>query len=269
MKPAYFDYERPETINDALKLIKNAGDNGKILAGGQSLGPMLNMRLITPKILIDISRISELTDVADDGDALRFGACVTHSAVEDNRVPDVTLGMMPTIAKGIAYRAVRNKGTIGGSLSHADPAADWNTALIALSSEALIVGPEGARKISLDQFFYSAFDTVLTSEELLTSILIPKLSDNARWGFFKYCRKVGEFADAMSAVVVDPDRNVTRAVIGATNTKPIVISNAEKLISEPETINDVIAQCNLDDDNYKIQAHRVALWRALQQVLKK
>jgi len=267
MKPAAFDYERPETVSAAIKLLKDVGGGAKILAGGQSLGPMLNMRLVNPLLLIDIARISELNDISDDGDALIFGACVTHAAIEDRKVPDASGGMMPAIAGGIAYRAVRNKGTIGGSLVHADPAADWITTLTALGSQALVSGPQGERTIALDQFIRSAFDTVLTDDEILIAVRVPKLSNNARWGFYKFCRKTGEFAETMSAIVVDPERGVTRVVIGATNSHPIVVSNADKLISVPEMVNDVIAESKLVDDIYEVQAHRVSFRRALQQVL--
>ena len=230
MKPTAFDYERPETVGAAVKLLHDTGGRSKLLAGGQSLGPMLNMRLVNPTLLIDIARISELNDISDDGDALIFGACVTRAAIEARKVPDASGGMMPAVAGGIAYRAVRNKGTNGGSLVHAAPAADWITTLTALGSQAFVTGPQGERIISLDRFIRSAFDTVLTDDEILIAIRVPKLSNIARWGFYKFCRKSGEFAETMSAIVIDPERSVARAVIGATNSHPIVISNANSLI---------------------------------------
>ncbi len=266
MKPVSFDYERPDSIEAAVKLLVQSAGSAKILAGGQSLGPMLNMRLVRPALLIDISRISELSDVTDDGDALIFGACITHVDIEDRQIPDASSDMMPTVAAGIAHRAIRNKGTIGGSLVHADPAADWMTALSALGAEAVVFGPLGERRISLDQFMQSAFETVLGDEEILISIRVPKFSPDARCGYFKFCRKTGEFADAMSAVVVDPERKVARAVIGATDSRPIVIPDANNLISVPEMVDNVIVERNLTGDAYKAQTYRVALWRALEQV---
>ena len=264
MKPAAFDYERPATLAEARALLGESDIEAKILAGGQSLGPMLNLRLARPGRLVDITRIPELGEVSDAGDALVFGACVTHAAIEDGRVPDATGGMMPAVAGGIAYRAVRNRGTLGGSLAHADPAADWSTALAAAGAEVQVTGPAGGRRIPLDEFMDSAFETGLGAGEILVSVRVPKFSPEARWGFYKVCRKTGEYADAMSAVVVDPARGVARAVIGATDGRPLVIAEAAALIAAPETLDAAIA--GLAADAYGAQLHRVALWRAIAQV---
>src|ERR1700674_1329194 len=121
MKPVAFSYERPASIDAALELLSETAVFCKILAGGQSLGPMLNLRLAQPDLLIDVTSISELVDVADGRDHLDIGACVTHADIEDGRLPDASNGLLPHVAGTIAYRAVRNRGTIGGSLAHADP----------------------------------------------------------------------------------------------------------------------------------------------------
>src|SRR5712664_1013540 len=140
MKAAAFAYERPADLNAALALMADADGMTKIIAGGQSLGPMLNLRLVEPDLMIDISSLDELKQASRIGDDLVLGACVTHSDIEDGRIPDVTQGAMARVAAGIAYRAVRNRGTIGGSLSHADPAADWPLALAALGATILVRG---------------------------------------------------------------------------------------------------------------------------------
>src|ERR1700689_563668 len=134
MKAASFAYARPADLNAALALMAKAGGTTKIIAGGQSLGPMLNLRLVEPDLIIDISGLSELKQAERNGDELVIGACVTHGDIEDGRIPDVTRGAMQRVASAIAYRAVRNRGPIGGSLSHADPAADWVSALSALGA---------------------------------------------------------------------------------------------------------------------------------------
>ena len=144
---------------------------------------MLNLRLARPSLLVDVTRISELRDVSYENDTLTVGACVTHADIEDGRVPDATGGMMSAVAAGIAYRAVRNRGTLGGSLVHADPSADWITALIALGAEVTVMGPYGRRRISLDELILSAFETVLQPAEILASIHVPKLAADARWGY--------------------------------------------------------------------------------------
>src|ERR1700736_4084214 len=135
MKAAAFAYQRPADLNAALALMANADGMTKIIAGGQSLGPMLNLRLVEPDLIVDISGLAELKQVERRGDELVLGACVTHADIEDGRIPDVTRGAMQGVAGNIAYRAVRNRGTVGGSLSHADPSADWVSALSALGAK--------------------------------------------------------------------------------------------------------------------------------------
>jgi carbon-monoxide dehydrogenase medium subunit len=145
MKPAPFDYVRPATVDEAVRALTSAS-NAKIMAGGQTLGPMLNLRLAQPDLLVDVTRISDLAAVSEDKDALTIGATVTHAAIEDGRVPDPANGFLRRVARGIAYRAVRTRGTVGGSLAHGDPAADWLSALTALGSEVVIAGPGGTRR---------------------------------------------------------------------------------------------------------------------------
>ena len=138
MKPVAFDYERPTTLADAAALLGQANGFSKVLAGGQSLGPMLNLRLAQPDLLVDITSIPELTAVTDAGDHLEIGACVTHADIEDGRIPDHFTGLLRHVAGRIAYRAVRNRGTIGGSIAHADPAADWISALALIDAKAVV-----------------------------------------------------------------------------------------------------------------------------------
>ena len=149
MKPVAFDYERPTTLADAARLLGQGHGFSKVLAGGQSLGPMLNLRLAQPDLLVDITSIPELTTVADDRDHLEIGACVTHADIEDGRVPDHVQGLLRHVAGRIAYRAVRNRGTIGGSLAHADPAADWISALALVGAQAVVWTPRGSRSIAV------------------------------------------------------------------------------------------------------------------------
>ena len=134
VKPVNFDYVRPPDVEASLSLLAEDGRSVKVVAGSQSLGPMLNMRLVQPDLLVDITGIEELRQVKEDADGVVIGACVTHADIEDGRAPDVTGGALPSVAHGIAYRAVRNRGTIGGSLTHADPSADWISILAALGA---------------------------------------------------------------------------------------------------------------------------------------
>jgi carbon-monoxide dehydrogenase medium subunit len=230
MKPARFAMERPRDLAAALAMIAGADSTTKIIAGGQSLGPMLNLRLIEPDRVIDISAVPELRRIDRADGALVIGACVTHADIEDGRVPDVANGMMARVAAGIAYRAVRNRGTIGGSLAHADPAADWVSALSALGAEVEIASrARKGRRVALGEFVLGALDVAIAPDELVTAVRVPALPRSARWGYVKHCRKVGEFADAIGAVVIDPERGHGRAVIGAVEAAPIVIEDARAL----------------------------------------
>ncbi|MBN8477613.1 MAG: FAD binding domain-containing protein [Burkholderiales bacterium] len=276
MKAAAFDYERPPTLERAIELLRAANGDAKVLAGGQSLGPMLNLRLATPRLVVDVTRIPELRRTADERDAVVIGACVTHADIEDGRVPDATRGVMPGVARAIAYRAVRNRGTVGGSLAHADPSADWPTALAALGAEAMIAGPAGRRHVPVAEFLSGAFESTLAADEILEAVRVPKLSARARWGFHKVCRKPGKFAEAMSAVLWDPDRGVRRAVIGATDSRPITIGDARGSVDRSRgggadalsehAVAAMLDGAGLGGDSYSRRIHLVSFRRALAQI---
>ncbi len=229
MKPAAFDFVRATSVADASRYLKEAGGTARLVAGGQSLGPMLNLRLARPTLLIDITGIAELSEVSETDDAIIIGACVTTANIEDGRLPGRGFEPLAAVAANIAYRAVRNRGTIGGSFCHADPAADWVTALCALGAECLIAGESGKRSLPAHEFIRGAYDNALAPNEVLAAIKIPRMSSRGRWGYHKVCRKAGEFAMAMAAVLHDSDRDVFRAVIGATHGKPILLADARVL----------------------------------------
>ncbi len=235
MKPFSFDYERPRDLREAATLLAQGGDGARVIAGGQSLGPMLNLRLTRPSLLVDVTHIPEMTGVETAADAITLGACITHAAIEDRRLPDIGQQVLSRIAGGIAYRAVRNRGTIGGSIAHADPAADWVTSLTALDASVITYrAGEVGRAIPLDGFFTAGFVTVLKPGEIVQAIRIPRLSAAARWGWYKITRKPGEFASAIGAVLTDPVRNLRRAVIGATGGPPVLLQD----MLEPSTVAD-------------------------------
>lgn len=210
-------------------MLRQADGRAKAIAGGQSLGPMLNLRLVQPSVLVDITAVPELTRVEEDEDGVTIGACVTTSDIEDGRVRMEELPILATVAAGIAYRAVRNRGTVGGSICHADPAGDWLPVLCALGAECIIADGRHARRVPVEQFVIGAFEVTLQPGELLQAIRIPRPSRAARCGYYKVCRKAGEFALASGAVLVDSDRNRFRAVIGATQGRPIVIEDARAI----------------------------------------
>jgi carbon-monoxide dehydrogenase medium subunit len=229
MKPAPFAYERPSDLKAALALTAEAKQATKIIAGGQSLGPMLNLRLVQPELVIDIAGLAELKQVERSGDELVIGACVTHGDIEDGRIPDVTRGAMQRVAGAIAYRAVRNRGTIGGSLSHADPAADWVSALPALGAKVRLRSANGVRDLAVEDFVTGALESALDADEIVETVRVPVMRASARWGYGKACRKPGEFAHAIAAVMIDPELGAARVVIGAIEKKPIVLHDASPL----------------------------------------
>jgi carbon-monoxide dehydrogenase medium subunit len=229
MKPAPFGYERPRDLQAALAVLREADSSAKIIAGAQSLGPMLNLRLVEPELIVDITGLAELKQVERRNDELVLGACVTHADIEDGRIPDVTRGAMQGVAGNIAYRAVRNRGTVGGSLSHADPSADWVSALSALDAKLTLRSLAGARMVTVEDFIVGALESALRSGEIVETIHIPTIPASAHWGYVKACRKTGEFAHAIGAVMIDPSAATARVVIGALDSAPIVITNAAEL----------------------------------------
>jgi aerobic carbon-monoxide dehydrogenase medium subunit len=229
VKPAKFEYARPADISAAMTLGGREDVAVKFIAGGQSLGPLLNLRLVQPELLIDITGIEELKRIEEKADALFIGSCITHADIEDGRVPDVTGGAMRSVAAGIAYRAVRNRGTIGGSLAHADPSADWISALSTLAAQAVVQGPRGRRRVGVEALMRGALEADLEPGELLMGVEVPRLSPSSRWGYYKHCRKTGELAQAIGAFLNDPQRALCRAVIGATGSRPLVFTDATAL----------------------------------------
>lgn len=220
MKAAAFDYIAPRDVEGVVAALAGAQGEAKVMAGGQSLGPMLNLRLARPKLLVDIGGIEALRRVEDRGDRIWIGAGVTHAAIEDGEGPLTAEGMLRTVAASIAYRAVRNRGTIGGSLAHADPAADWPLALAALDAAIHLRGPRGARTVQAEGYMVGAYTTGIADEEVIEGVEVSKLTAGARWGYYKFCRKTGEFPDASAAVVLDPERRVARVFLGALDTAP-------------------------------------------------
>jgi aerobic carbon-monoxide dehydrogenase medium subunit len=275
MKPVAFEYERPLRLDDAGTLLAGEGIFVKALAGSQSLGPMLNLRLAQPDLLVDITSIPELVEIREERDWLEIGACVTHADIEDGRIPDRCKGLLRHVAGGIAYRAVRNRGTVGGSIAHADPAADWISVFSLLGADAVIWARRGSRNVPVESVMVSSFATVLRADELIRAIRVPSLSQKASWGFCKLNQKAGEFAHAIGGVLHDPDHGRFRAVIGAIETAPIVVSDAATLFggafaSDLPTRLDQAAVLRLLDgkgvnDDYTRRLALVALKRAARQ----
>lgn len=264
MKAARFDFARANSIEEAKKLLSS--DNAKILAGGQSLGPMLNLRLVRPALLVDVTKIAELKAVNESTAGVVYGACVTHADIEDKLVPDVTRGILPRVAAYIAYRSVRNRGTVGGSLAHADPAGDWPNVLLALGATVRISKNAHVVEGDLESFTLGAFTTLLEADDIIVGIAIPRTSPRAKWGYWKLCRKLGDYAEAMCAVYIDKDRKVYRAVIGATDGKPILITGQDNL-SDAQSLERAVKAASLDLPPIKLQQRVGAAVRAFNSAI--
>lgn len=221
MKATAFAYHRPDGLAAALAAL--AADGARPLAGGQSLGPMLNLRLARPAAVVDLRRLPELRGAREEADAVVWGATTTHAEVEDGLVPDPTGGALRAVAARIAYRAVRNRGTVGGSLCHADPAADWPSALALAGAEAVVAGPSGRRRpVAVAGFLRAPFEPALDPGEVLAAIRIPRPPPGTRFGWSKMVRKTGEFAQAIAGVRSAPGGRTLRVVLGAIEAPPLL-----------------------------------------------
>ena len=238
MKPVAFAFAAAADAAGARRHLAEEG--AKLMAGGQSLGPMLNLRLVRPVRVVDISGTGDLREAREEADAVVYGAAVTHAEIEDGAVPDATPGWLPAIARRIAYRAVRNRGTIGGSLVHADPAADWLVTLTALGAAMELVGPDGTRRLPLQDFVEGPFTTALAPGEIVTGVRVPRRAAGARWGYYKFQQKVGEFAQASAAVLVDPVRGERRIVVGAVEGKPLRLADPDAVLADPSAVGPML-----------------------------
>lgn len=269
MKAAAFEYLRPADVAGAIDALqKNPG--AKLIAGGQSLVPMLNLRLARPQLLIDISGIDALRKIEDRKTHIRIGAAVTHAELENRPTPDCAL--LQKVAGGIAYRAIRNRGTVGGSMAHADPAADWPLALATIGAIVFVQGQAGARQYPADSFMLGAFQTRLADDEVLVAVEVPKVSAKARFGYYKFCRKPGEFPEASAAALFDPVSRMARLYLGALVGAPQPLHNLAATIARDgaSAVTDAAIANAVDDvsqgDAAERRMRRAAVARALKEV---
>ena len=273
MKPVDFTYHRAGSVDDALECLAASGDGAKLIGGGQSLGPMLNLRLARPGALIDISSVEALRGIESARESVIAGAATTHAEIEDRPVSDPIERAMREVAAGIAYRAVRNRGTIGGSIVHADPSADWTSFLLCADARVRIRGVDGERDVRMHDFTHAAYTTTVARDEIVTRIEVPRASERARFGFCKLCRKTGELAEAMGAVLVDPERRYCRVVAGAVGAKPVSLPAASRSLAasaappEPEALRAEIAACTGERNPVKLHMAAIAVRRAVDRAL--
>jgi carbon-monoxide dehydrogenase medium subunit len=215
--PAAFDYLAPTTVEEAVEALAQHGDDAKVLAGGQSLLPVLRMRLNAPEVVIDLGRIESLRGIRDDGDAIVVGAMTSHTAVaEDPLVAEHALLVSKAMAE-VADAQIRHRGTFGGALAHADPAGDVGAPALALGAEFVIAGPDGTRTVAADDFFVDLFETAIQEGELLTEVRLPK---HTGWGatYEKFVRVAHQWSIvAVAATVRAEAGTIVEARVAMTN----------------------------------------------------
>jgi len=234
MKPVSFRYFAPRTVDDALDLLATHGEEGKILAGGQSLVPAMNFRLARPTSLIDINRIDALDYVREGGGELCIGALARHARFEAPVTGGALSALLPQVARHIGHLPIRSRGTFCGSIAHADPASEWCLLAATLDAELVVVSRRGQRSLRPNEYFVTALTTTLEPDELLTEIRLPLLDDNWRTGFSEFSRRAGDFALAMCAAFLrfEDGRIVeARIGVGGATDRPSRIAAAEAVLT--------------------------------------
>ena len=235
MKPAPFQYHAPTTIDEAVRtLAEVAGEDGRVLAGGQSLVPIMAFRLARPGHLVDINGVAALRRLAVDGDRLSIGACVRHAAFH-KPVVDGPLGrLLATVVRHIAHYPIRTRGTFCGSIAHADPASEWCVVAAALDADMIARRAGGTRTIPAQDFFRGIMTTALDEDEILVEVRLPILPADTRFGFYEFNRRAGDFALAMALVtyrVEDGMISAARVAVGGVEPQPRRIAQAEQVLA--------------------------------------
>jgi aerobic carbon-monoxide dehydrogenase medium subunit len=273
MKAAAFSYARATSVVNALELLAAHGDGAKVLSGGQSLMPAMNLRLISPEWIVDIGGIAELKGIAVKGDVLTIGALTRH--VDLQRSLDIA-AHAPLLAEAIAHvahPAIRNKGTIGGSLAHADPASELPACMVALDSTVVVRGQAGERRIPAGDFFTGIYQTALSADELLTAVELPVARKHAAHFFCEFARRHGDYAIvgvAAQAIVEGDGLADLRLVFFAVGDRPLLAGAASKLIKvaiTPEILSDASAALESELDPPDDQQASSSMRRHLAKVL--
>jgi carbon-monoxide dehydrogenase medium subunit len=245
MIPGSFEYYAPRSLGDAVKFLAKHRDDVKILSGGQSLLPLMKMRLSKPSFIVDIGRIPGLDTTTEEGNQLTIGALVTHTQIEYSELLKKKCPLMPQTATTIADVQVRNRGTLGGSIAHADPAGDWPAAIMALDAEIKITGPTGERWVKCEDFFLGLLMSVLEPDEIVTAIKVP-VTGNDKTAYIKAAPRSSGFAVVGGAVRITLDASGTcnRAAIGITGVtdKAYRAERVEQMLTGKKLDDSVIAQ---------------------------
>jgi aerobic carbon-monoxide dehydrogenase medium subunit len=262
-RPAKFEYKRPASLDEAIGLLSDGGE-ARPLAGGHSLLPMMKLRLAEPGVLVDIARLPGLDGISEDGDGLRIGALATHASVASSELVREKCRVLATTAEGIGDRQVRNRGTIGGSLAHADPGADYPTVVTALGATIVVQGPNGEREVSADDFFTGVFTTALEHGELVTAVRVPAAPKAV---YMKHRHPASGYAVVGVACVVRGDD--ARVVVGGVTGTPVLIElspDEEEAKKVPAALSGALSDTYASGE-YRIHLAEVLAKRAIKAVL--
>src|SRR5919112_1144644 len=280
MIPLAFDYEVAESVDHAVELLRENGEDAKLLAGGHSLLPIMKLRLAAPSVLVDLGRVEGMRYVRDEGDTIAVGAMTRHCDVERNELLQEQCGLLAFTASLVGDPQVRHRGTIGGSISHGDAASDLPSALLALEANFVVKGSGGERTVAAGDFFEDYLQTTLAPEEVLTEIQVPKLG-GAGWSYKKFNRRAQDWAVVgVAAVVERSNGSIGSARIGLTNmgSTPLRATAAENALSGADPSSVAEATSSADEgtspssdiaasDEYRRHLARVLSRRAVEEAL--
>lgn len=234
MKPPKFTYACPQSVEEALSLLAQGAEDTKLLAGGQSLVPLLNLRMAQVSALIDVNRLTELSFIKRENSTLRVGALTRHRQLEVSDEARAAHPLLPRAAAEVGHLAIRNRGTIGGSLAHADPAAEWPLIAVTLDAQFVLRSQSKTRTVAARDFFLAPLTTALDPDEMLCEVCFPIISGRAVWGFQELCRRPGDFALAAVACQLTLEQNgvCTSAAlaVGGAHSTPLFIAAVEKVV---------------------------------------
>jgi len=265
MIPAQFEYVAAESAAQAIDLLAEHGDDAKVLAGGHSLLPMMKLRLAAPEVLIDITRAADLSGIAVDGDELVIGATTRHAEVASSDLVKADAPLLAHAASLVGDPQIRHRGTIGGSLAHADPAADMPMALVALGGSVELTGADGTRTVSADDFFTGFFETALEEGELLTAVRVPRRPQEP-WGYQKFVRRANDWAIVGVAAIAG---RIALANMGATPLRALAAEESIAAGNSPAQAAELAAEGTSPasdihaDPEYRKHLARVLTARAL------
>jgi carbon-monoxide dehydrogenase medium subunit len=273
MKAAAFSYTRATSVVNALELLAAHGDRAKVLSGGQSLMPAMNLRLISPELIVDIGEIAELRGIAVRGDILTLGALTRH--VELLKSPEIATHapLLTEAIAHVAHPAIRNRGTLGGSLAHADPASELPACMVALNATVVVRGQTGERRIAAEEFFTGIYETALSAQELLIAVELPVAQENSAYFFHEFARRHGDYAIAGLAAqaIVHADRFADlRLAFFAVGDRPVLANAANRLVDvavTPVILADASAVLDEELQPHKDHQASASMRRHLAKVL--